>query len=223
MTANQALPKIRSLVSDPQGQFVTESYALPLMQLALDLLTQDVLGNPNMDMLCAIVILPAVPLQTTSLATYFSAGQPLELLTNIISMKERASGGSRQEQDWMLMNEALDPPTIGQSAFNRFYTFTGSTILMPGADQATDLRIFGKFNTVPLTSGESPMPPNISPIIEFRTGALIATARGNAALKNAYDTYADRAQSSYVANVIMEMQKTKTRQRSFSGRSPNLQ
>lgn len=219
MKVSQALPIIQSLVSDPRGQFCTLEYTLPLLQAGLNLLSQEVLTNPNLDQLCAIVVLPNVPVQTTNFSAYFGPGQPLELLTNIISMKERQAGGSRGEQDWILMDEALDPPTIGVSAFSRFYTFTGATILSPGADQALDFRIFGKFASVPLVNGDSPLPPGISPIPEFRTAALIATARQNPNLKRDYDAYADRAQSAYVANIIMELQKTKTRQQPFSGRS----
>lgn len=223
MKISQILPKIRSLVNDPQGQFVTADYVLPLVQLSLDLLTQEVLTNPNMETLCAIVVIPNVPAGTTSLQSYFAAGHPLELLTNIVSMKERPSQGSRQEQDWIMMDESFDPPTINSSAFSRFYTFTpGVTILIPPADQIEDFRIFGKFQTVPLTSMDSPIPPGINPILEFRTGALIAASRGNAQLKVDYNTWADRAQSSYVANLIMEMQKIVTRQQPFSGRSSRL-
>lgn len=188
------------------------------MQLALDLVVTEVLSNPNMDQLTSIVILPGVAQGTTSLTDYFKPGGQLELLTSVISMRERAMSGSRSDRDWLDMAPYVDLPTYGPQDYNGAYQFTGGDIRLPGANQALDLRVFGKFQTAPLVREDSALPPGLSPIIEFRTAAIIAGTRGNAAILSTCNTFSDRAQSAYVANVIMELQKVRTRMSGFSGR-----
>lgn len=216
--ASYVMSQVRSLVDDPQGGFATDEYLTPFLQLAQDDFVLEVLQNPELGQLSTVVVIPNVAAFTTTLDDQTQAGHDLELLADIISMKERPVSGSRQEQDWVWMTRARDLPTITPAAFNSYYAWDGARIHLPGADQAVDIRVFGKFVPRPITDSESPIVPNTSPILAFATAALVAGSRGNMDLANRYEVKSGNASASFVTNAIMEMQSVKTRQRSFSGR-----
>src|SRR5258708_3798347 len=89
-----------SLLDDPSRSFATTDYLLPFMQLAQDQLEIEMLQNPELQALTSIVVLPNIPALTTNLSAYFSAGGELELLTEVMSMKERSINGNRNDLDY---------------------------------------------------------------------------------------------------------------------------
>src|ERR1041384_6206251 len=213
--------QIAGLLDDPARTFATDDYLIPLVQLAQDQLELECLQNPNLGALCATVILPDVPAGTTDLSDYFTnpdTGTPLALLIDVISMKERAVGGLRQEVDWNYMSRITDLPTIQPLAFNSYYGVRDNTIVLTGADQDMDLRIFAKFKPALLVDKDSLIVPNTSPILSFATAALVSISRGNDALGAFYEKKRIDAQDSFMANNIMEYQNARIRMRSYSGR-----
>jgi hypothetical protein len=216
--ASYIFSQASALLDDPGRTFATDEYLVPFLQLAQDELVNHVLNIPDLGQLTAKVVLANVPLGTSDLTDYFAAGQDLELLTGVITMKERPTSGSRQEQDWVRMHPVHDMPTVTPSSFNSFYQFTGDTIKMPGADQAMDLRIYGKFQTQTIVNADSPIVPGTAPILVYGTAALVSTSRGNNGMATAYNTAKMANMGSYVTNMIMEMQSVRTRMGSFSGR-----
>jgi hypothetical protein len=205
------------ILDDPLRQFATDEYLTPFMQIAQDELINNYLQNPELNMLTVQVILYAVPEFTTDLSAYFAEGQPLEFLTDIVSVKERPVT-NQNETAWSFLFPARDMPTFPPSAGNGFYRFTGDNIFLPGSNQATDIRIFGKFNPAPIESAESNIVPHTSIILTYRTASLVATSRGNAVLGDTYERFATNATSSLINDAIMELQAIRTRMRSYSGR-----
>ncbi|SRR6266566_2233461 len=210
--------QVAALLDDPGRTFATDDYLVPYVQLTQDQLEQEALQNPNLGNMVTTVIIPAVPAGTFDLQDYFTPGQPLELLIDIISMKERTVGGLRQEQDWNFMSRVNDIPTIQPVAFNSYFAIRDNTVVLSGADQDMDLRIFGKFKPQPLASGNSVIVPNTSPILSFGAAALVSMARGNDTMANWYEKKRIDAQDGFMSNAIMEMQATRIRMRSYSGR-----
>lgn len=218
MLAKYVFDQIRPLLDDARGGFATDTYLAPFVNLAQDMLIQDVLNIPDLGQLTAVVVLPNVPAGTDDLQSYFEAGNELELLTGLLTMKERPVSGSRQEQDWVRMNPVHDLPTITPSSFNSFYHFTGDSIHLPGADQTMDLRVYGKFQPQPVKDATSPVVPSVTPILTFGAAALAALSRGNTELADRFDKMRLAVQQSYLTNQIMELQAVRVRLGSFSGR-----
>lgn len=219
MLAGQVFAKIRPLVDDDIIDFTTVDYLVPRLQLALDRLVQDLLNNPNMGSLKTVVVLPNVPLGTTSLANYFNpndaSGGPLALLSDIISLRERPSQGSRNEQDWVEMDPVPNLPAMQPTAFNRVYVWTLEDIKILGADQAVDIRVFGKFTPVAIQDEQTAIPPNTDAILAYRTASIIAKSRGNAQLGQDYAATAKELMDSLLANTIMNQQAMRVRMKPF--------
>lgn len=214
------LPQVQSLLdSAGPGTFAPIDYVLPFLQLTQDQLELECLQNPELGNLETVVIIPNVPAGTVDLTDYFTGEDAaLATLIDVITMKERASSGTRQEIDFNNMIKVRDIPTIAPSAFHSYFSVRDNTIVLSGADQAVDLRIFGKFKPAVLKDENSPIVPNTSAILVFGTASLIAVSRGNETMYKIYEKKRLDAQQSFIANAIMELQSVRTRMRSYSGR-----
>lgn len=209
---------IRALLDDQAGDFADDAYLLPFIQFVQQQMSTEVMQNPELGQLSGVVIIPDVPIFTTSLSRHFDVDGSLELLMDVTSIKERPSGGTREPQDFVWMDRTRDVPTYTPGSFNGSYAFTGADIALPGCDQTMDLRIFGKFAIRTLVDENSPLVPNTSAILVGRTAGMVAASRGNDRMADRYETIGLNAQSSFVCDAIMEMQNVRTRMRSFSGR-----
>lgn len=212
------LSQIRSFVNDPQGDMTSLEFVLPLIQAAQDQLVAEVMKNPNLGQISAKVVLSNVAAGTESLSAYFQTDGDLSLLSDVITMKERAVTGSRSEQDWLEMGRKMDLPTLNSSSFSGYFSFRGNDIAILPSDQIMDYRIFGKFEPANLDNESSPIIPGTSTILARRAAADISAIRGNQSLANWHGAFSDRAQTSFICDAIMELQGVRTRMRSYSGR-----
>src|SRR5579872_7109445 len=128
-------------------------------------------NNPNIGRLKSVVVLQNVPAGTTSLASIglFDSGGQLELLTDILTMREKKAGDN--DINYLAMEEKEDVPVLAQYQWNSMYVFTGNDILLPGATQNLDIRIFGSFSVPPITSGDSPIMPKSEIVLKYATAA----------------------------------------------------
>lgn len=219
LTAGQVFTQIRSLVDDDTQDFTTVDYLVPRVQIAMDKLVLNCLANPNMGSLKISVVLPSIPQGTQSLSAYFNpsdpSGGPLATLSDIISVRERPSAGSRNEQDWVAMDVVIDLPATQPTSFNRVYVWTFDDIKLLGADQALDMRIFGKFTPVPIKDDKTSIPPNVGVILAYSAAAVIAKSRGNPQLGADYEAEAKMLTDSLFANSIMAQQSMRVRMKPF--------
>lgn len=219
MTAGQVFTQVRSLVADDLIDFTTVDYLVPKVQLALDKLVMDCLNNPNMGALKAVVELASVAAGLRTLAQYFDTGDPsggpLATLTDVLSLRERPSAGSRNEQDWVEMDPVPDLPAMQPTSFNRVYLWTMDDIKLLGADQATDLRVFGKFTPRAISSEATPVPPSSSAILAYRAASIISKSRGNMEMGKDYANEANDLTSSLFCNAIMNQQAMRVRMKPF--------
>ena len=216
VTYGDLVDRVQSLLDDPTGDEYDENILLPHANRAQDILVRSMLDNPNIGRTKGFVTLVGIAAGVTSLANYFVDGQPLRNLSSIITMKERDADDTTTE--FSLMRPAVDSSAVNLSTANRFYSFRGRDILLPGADQAKDFRIFGTFDPQPFVDGDSVLVPGTGLIIEFLTAAYAARAKGKRDLYIDYKNDAARAEEDLFTILIQEVQASPTRMRSFSGR-----
>lgn len=205
-TAGDIFNAVRILVDDWEGDYATDEAQAPLLQLVQEALVQVIHANPNVGKYKSVVVLPAVPASTTSLAAYFATGQPLVGLDEIVSMKEKVSG--TPDYQYQNMEKRNDPPTLQPWDYNQFFSFNGSNITLPGATQALDLRIFGEFTPQPITSKDSPVLPGAQAYLKLATAAFVARAHGNKELSADYMGQANGQRAAILNAIVMEMQAT---------------
>lgn len=219
LKASQIFSGVRALVDDPEMDYATDDALAPLLQIAIESLVNACLNNPNIGRMKAIVEVANVPAGTKSLKDYFAAGKALELLETIVSMKEKATGAD--QATYLRMDPVIDLPVVAQLNFNGVYVETGDDILLPGASQALDFRIFGTFDPAVIKNGDSPVIPGTSLILKLNTAALISRPHGNTDLATDYAQQAELERRRWMNHLIMEMQNEPTRQRAF-GRGSSL-
>jgi hypothetical protein len=226
LTAQDVFAAARVMVDDPEGDAATDQYLVPLLQLTIDDMTTDILRNPNIGVLKAVVVLPGFPAGVTSFAAagYFGAGtgQPgngeLAMLDSIITMREKAAGSA--DINYMPMTEMTDLPIVVQESFNQVYVhLQGSDILVPGATQANDVRIFGTFDQPTIQNQDTPIRPGTQASLKFGLAAAYCMARGNPKLAEGWDKKYQRAKNDLLNAIIMEQQQVPQRPKGFSDAS----
>lgn len=181
-------------------------------------LQMQVFMNPNIDRLKSSVVVPNIAAGTTDLADAFKVGGALELLSGVISMRERQAGG--QESDFLPMSSARDLPSVPQSSLNGQYQFNGDTIKLPGSTQAEDFRVYGSFEMRPIVNGDSAIVSGSGMILGYWTAGNAANARaGGKKIGDPLLLKADRYAKMWMNWMIMELQDEPLRMQPFGGGS----
>lgn len=216
-TAKDSISSISQLVGDPFQDWCTSEYALPFMRTAQKGLINTLISNPVLNRAVALIDVPSIGVGTRDLSALFLPGAQLELLEDPITLWERPIT-SANEDDWSEMYVTPVPMPSNPRAYNKTYTWTGATLLVPGADQDLQLRVYGEFKPSPLTTEDSPLIPGTSTLIEFKTAELICRPRGARQLAEDYKLDFELQVESYINRIVMRMQAAPIRQKSFSGR-----
>jgi hypothetical protein len=218
ITANDSILSIQGLVGDPNGDYATPEYVLGYMRTAQKGLINTLLSLPTLGRAVMLVDVPSIgAVGVRDLSALFLPGGLLELLEDPIQLWERDTNSSN-EDDWSEMSPTYVPSPRNPGSLNRVYTWTGSTLLVPGADQDLQLRVYGAFKPSPLVAVDSPMVPGTDTCIEFKTAELICRVRGARALAADHRADFDLQVEGYVNRIVQHLQAAPIRQKSFSGR-----
>lgn len=216
--ADQAgdIAKVASaLAGDPNGDYTTEEFYVPLLQFVQDRVVNQIFANPNITRLKLAIVIPNVPAGTTDLSKYFDpkAAPSLALLEEIVSIREKPAGAD--DSQYQLMTGSNDLPIRVQTGFNGSYVWEGDNILLPGALQATDIRIFGMFDVQPIKDGESPTIPKARAILEACLASMICGAHDNEKKEAKWEGVYQQELAQFQTNIFLEMQLEDCRQRPY--------
>lgn len=217
--ASYVFSQVRALLDDQEADFATDDYLVPFLQSAQDDFTVEVLNHANLGRMKFPVTLPAVAAGSQSLASYFGDGQPLQLLEQVIAMREKPTAYSEALYSWM--QEVLVPTyAYGTTQpLNRVYTFTGQDILLPGANQALDINVYGSFKPQAIQNGESPLVLGTETILKYGCAAAVCLSRGAGATAKRYSELKYSTQNALFNNWIMQQQNIRVRALPFRRRT----
>jgi hypothetical protein len=177
--AEDVFSQVAAFMDDPERDIMTDSYLAPFLNLCNQRLYQNVFANPNIQGAKFYVVLPNIPAGTNSLKPYMADGMPLAMLTNIFSMKEKPSGTNDGNYREMRLMQDLPVPVItDERMFNGFYVPIQEDILLPGASQVLDIKIFGEFKPLPIIDGNTPILPNTEQILTHWVCEIVGMTRG---------------------------------------------
>jgi hypothetical protein len=218
MKAGDLVPLVRDNVEDPFGDFTPDDYVYRRLQMAQNALRTAVLENPNIGALLSTVELPNIPAGTRSLSSYFATGQPLAGLLELHYMRERAAGGPRTEADYVRMEERNELPAQVAGSFNEVFVVVPDDVLLLGATQTLDIKIFGKFLPGAIVGENSYVHPGTDTYLAFKAAALIAGIRMGmqSGIYQLNEMEAQKALDGYFRHIIMEKQKVPVRMKGFS-------
>ena len=211
------------MVDDPEGDYATNPYLTPLLQTVIDDLTLNALRNPNIGALKFTIVLPGFPAALTSFAAggYFDTNTvgpgdgELFGLMNILSMREKPAGTA--DINYLPMTPVSDLPIVVQNSYNQIYLhLQGTDILVPGATQALDVRIFGAFEQPMIKDEKTPILSGIQAPLKFGLAAAVCCARGNVQLGATYDKKYLLSRNDLLNQIIMDQQQIPNRPKGFS-------
>ncbi len=186
-TLGQVKARVRTLLDDPQGSYVTDSFVVPLICEVYDDANSQ-LASTQSSWDISVVELPGIPPGTPNLATYQAGSGPLATLTDQPLRIDWKPAGDDPTYYRLVPNYEVLPDFQPQEAMAG-WEFRSEVIWLANCSIAVDLRIRGEFAPPPLTTDDSVLisHPRIGYVVAYGTAALVATVRGNDAWTRQYE------------------------------------
>lgn len=221
VTADYIFTQVQALVDDLEESFATDDYIQPFLQMAQDDFVNEVLKDSNIGAVKAAIVVPAVPAGTTSLKQELMPSGRLELLEQLIELREKRAGAA--DTDYVYMVPRYTPVSAtSQSSLNLTYTYTGTDIILPGATQDVDLWAWGEFAPAKITGPDTPIVPGIETVLKYATASLVAGSRSNANMMKMYAGRQLVQQSAWKRNIYKIQQSIRTVNKRWRPRSSYL-
>ncbi|MDP9160470.1 MAG: hypothetical protein M3O09_09615 [Acidobacteriota bacterium] len=205
-----------ALAGDPNGDYCKFEFYQPLLQIVQDDLMNDIYANQDIARNKQAVVLANVPAGTQNFSAWFNGTNTPSIsgLKQVISIREKKAGAA--ESSYLDMFPADDlPVSYAATGFNAKYVWTGDNILVTGANQALDMRIWGEWEPQVIVSEQSPVLPNSRICLTWGLAAAISEAHGNDQKATRFKTEYEATKSQLFRNFMLEMQKENVRQRAY--------
>jgi hypothetical protein len=195
---------IRTLVEDSDGNYATDNYLAPLVNLQyINMYNQIRLYGPDVDEFT--VELPAVAAGTPDLSSYSAQNKPLYNLLQPREIEWKLPGldATHYYDAEGPLNKVRDIAPPGIQALD-CWSYNAFNIQLSLFSTALDLRIRGEFLFSPLTGGanKSQLGANILPALAFRVAKVIAQKRGNQQWITNYGAEAAAAEDAYSQGLV---------------------
>ncbi len=186
-TLGQVKARVRNLLDDPQGSYLTDGFLVPLIGEVYDDANSQ-LASTQGSWDISVVEVPDVPAGTVNLGLWQAAGGLLETLTDQPLRIDWKPAGNNPSYYRLVRNYGV-LPDLQPSAGVAGWEFRSETIWLTHSSIAVDLRVRGEFAPPPLTGEESVLVshPRIGYVVAYGTAALVATVRGNVAWTLQYE------------------------------------
>ena len=186
-TLGQVKARVRNLLDDPQGSYLTDAFLVPLIAEVYDDVNSQ-LASTQSSWDVAVVEVPGIPPGTPNLGSYQAQGGPLAALTDQPLRIDWKPAGDDPAYYRLVRNYEVLPdlqPREGMAGWE----FRSEVIWLTHCSIAVDLRIRGEFGPPALTSDESALlsHPRIGYVVAYGAAALVATVRGNDAWTQSYE------------------------------------
>jgi hypothetical protein len=186
-TLGQVKARVRNLLDDPQGSYLTDAFIEPLINEVYDDANSQ-LANTGTSWDISTVECPNIAAGTPNLAPQQQPGQLLGTLTDQPLRIDWKPAGNPPQNYQLVHNYEVLPDFLPQQGIPG-WEFRSDVIWLGPATFAVDLRIRGEFGPPVLTSNDSVLisHPRIGYVVAYGTAALIATVRGNEAWTQQYE------------------------------------
>ncbi|HEV2275612.1 MAG TPA: hypothetical protein VGR96_15680 [Acidobacteriaceae bacterium] len=189
-TLGQVKARVRNLLDDPQGSYLTDDFIVPLIQEVYDDANSQ-LASTESSYDIALVEVPGIAAGTLNLAAYQAGSGPLSSLTAQPLRIDWKVAGTDASTYQLAANYGVLPDLQPQDSVAG-WEYRSNIIWLTPCSIAVDLRIRGEFGALPLSSDDSVLSshPRIGYVVAYGTAALIAAVRGNEPWVLAYEAKA---------------------------------
>jgi hypothetical protein len=212
--------KLRALLGDPDGEWLTDGYITPLIDAtygAQYLRIKNACGQ-NLE---AVKLVPNVPPGTTTLLEFQDEGEPLEGLYTPDQVWAKPAGTpvnffKRGHGPHQLPHIA--PPGLQAPANNWVeigWDWLGNALLITPVTTAIDVEVWGRFNPPALQDDADVLvvDPSMWVATSFGAAAVVGIERTNPQILQGYAATADAACDNIVAELVRQMQPNPIRLR----------
>ena len=210
--------KVRSLVDDLQGTYVTDEWVDPLIQEEYEIAASKIASTTG-DFDDYIVEVPGIQPGTNDLSTQQQAGGVLETMVTPERIDWKYAGLAPQFYR-PLRGPLSKLPDIQPDDWMRGWQWLHNIIQLSPCVVAVDLRVRGEFDPPVLQDDDSPIlvHPRLGAFLGFKVAALIAKVRGNDAWVTLYTQDANDAEDEIMQQIVKSGQKTTYRVGRMSSR-----
>ena len=189
-TLGQVKARVRNLLDDPQGSYLTDDFITPLICEVYDDANSQMASTQSAYDIALVEIAGIAP-GTPNLSAYHSDTGPLaQLMAQPVRIDWKAAADDPSHYQ-LVQNYGALPDLVPQQRMVG-WEFRSNTIWLTACSMAVDLRVRGEFGPPSLTGDESVLitHPRIGYVAAYGTAALIATVRGNAPWAEEYEAKA---------------------------------
>lgn len=201
-TLGQVKARVRNLLDDPQGSYLTDAMLVPLISEVYDDANSQ-LASTQSSWDIAVVEVPGIPAGTPNLASYQTGTGPLAALTDQPLRIDWKAAGVDSAYYRLVRNYEVLPdfqPRQGMAGWE----FRSEVIWLANCSIAVDLRIRGEFGPPALSNDDSILlsHPRIGYVVAYGTAALVATVRGNQAWTAQYQEKAQEGLDEIMGQLV---------------------
>ncbi len=178
-TLGQVKARVRSLLDDPDGTYLSDSFLVPLIgEVYDDANSQLAATQSSWDI--GVVEAPGIAPGTPNLAALQTGAGPLAALTDQPLRIDWKPAGEDPSYYRLVRNYEVLPDLQPRAAVAG-WEFRREVIWLTPCSIAVDLRVRGEFAPPPLTDESSVLSshPRIGYVVAYGAAALVATVRGN--------------------------------------------
>lgn len=205
-TLGQVKSRVRNLLDDPNGSYLTDSFIVPLIaEVYDDVCSQMESTQSQWDI--AVVEVPGIPAGTPNMQQFQLGTGPLY---NLVDQPERIDwkvAGQDPSYYQFVTNYGVLPDWQPQQGIFG-WEFRSSVIWLGNCSINVDLRVRGEFSPPALTEDDSVLTahPRIGYVVAYGTAALIATVRGNDAWTAKYELKAQEGMDDILQEIVRSEQ-----------------
>ena len=231
-TLSSVKQKVRSLVGDPLGDFCTDAYLTPLVNIAYEAQTTKLMADTDSSFDDWVFDVPAVPFGTTNLRNYQSsqmetpsgnvAGPLCGLVTPEIVEWKRVGQPDYQYVEGGRTGKLPNiSPAAPQNIWQMNWEWRDNTIYVTPMPFPIDLRVRGEFSppTLVKDTDELIVHPRMGTATAFGVGALIGAERKNQGYIDTYTAAANDVLGDISNMLTKGEQGVTTRIGRYGGRS----
>lgn len=187
-TLGQVKGRVRNLLDDPQGSYLTDDFVTPLIQEVYDDANSQ-MASTQSSYDIGVIEAPGILPGTPNLGALQAGKGPLSsLVAQPLRIDWKAAGDDPVHYQ-LIANYGVLPDMEPQEGIAG-WEFRSGVIWLTPSSIAVDLRVRGEFGPAPLTNDESVLVthPRIGYVVAYGTAALIAAVRGNAQWVQEYES-----------------------------------
>lgn len=201
-TLGQVKARVRNLLDDPQGSYLTDAFLVPLIGEVYDDVNSQ-LASTQSSWDIGVVEVPGIPPGTPNLQAQQENGGPLSgLADQPLRIDWKVAGNDPVYYQLARNYEVLPDVQPAQGMIG--WEYRSEVIWLTPCSFAVDLRVRGEFSPPPLTSDESVLisHPRIGYVVAYGTAALIAAVRGNQAWEKSYNEKATEGMDEIMEQLV---------------------